>query len=262
MPLSSLLFLIVSGVLMTSVALVGARSARTRQARAAQELAQRRQRLWGSDHRDASVDLLARRRVVFVAIPGWSQRLDHRLEDSLGTEIGTALEQPRPRRWAKNGRRSRFSTVCIEVDDCSGARRLKIVRPSGVRWAPLEVFDSGGSLVGTIARTDRRHFVVRDAGSAAVARIERRSRGHAVDYRITDEAGAEVARIVDFRHLDDREPSESLWLKFRRAAYDTAVAEEHVLDVEPTVSRELRPLLLAAAAAVYLAFQAPFEDGA
>jgi hypothetical protein len=208
------------------------------------------------------VDLVERSRVVFIAIPGWEQRLDHRLEDAFGTEIGSALEQPRPRRWSKNGRRSRFTTVSVEIYDHHGARRLSIIRPPGLRWAPLEVFDAGGSPLGSIARNGRGRFVLRDRWAVAIGAIARRSRSHAVNYSITDSLGLEVATISDFRHLHERRSSdESLWAKVRRAAYAGSAVNEHVLQVSRPVSRELRLLILAAAAGVYLVLQTPFQDG-
>jgi len=48
----------------------------------ADALAALRRRLWGDERPETGVDLVERNRIVFIAKPGWEQRLDHRLQDA------------------------------------------------------------------------------------------------------------------------------------------------------------------------------------
>jgi hypothetical protein len=221
-----------------------------------------RQALWGDASDETGVDLLDRARVVFVQMNGWEQRLDHRLEDTDGREIGMALEKPRPRFLSKNGPRSRFSTVRVEISDRSGTKRLEVVRPSGLTMQPLQVIDASGELFGTVRRQGRRTFVVHDPWGLPIGLIERRS-GGGVDYALKDRSGRELGTISDYWHLAERTkpPRTDRWTRLKKALHG-GVAREHVLEfTDPHLNRESRALLLGAAASVYLAFQAPFQDG-
>jgi hypothetical protein len=123
------------------------RAVRRREARS-RALPEIRRLLWGDEPRESAFDLLERNRILFIGVElGWEQRLDHRLEDAGGTEIGSSLQQPRPGRLSpRNGRPSRFTTVRVEIRDENQVKQLEIVRPSGIRTQPLEIFD-GSELV-------------------------------------------------------------------------------------------------------------------
>jgi hypothetical protein len=221
-----------------------------------------RHALWTGAPDEAGVDLLDRTRVVFVQMNEREQRLDHRLEDTDGREIGTALEQPRPRSLSKNGPRSRFSTVRVEISDHTGRKRLVVVRPSGLTVQPLQVIDASGELVGTVKREGRRTFLVHDPWGLPIGLIEGRNRA-GVDYALKDRSGREIGTISDYWHLAERTkpPRTDRWTRLKKAL-DGHVAREHVLELtDPHLNRESRALLLGAAASVYLAFQAPFQDG-
>jgi hypothetical protein len=221
-----------------------------------------RHRLWAGASNETGVDLLDRTRVVFVQMNGWEQRLDHRLEDPYGGQIGMALQQPRPRSLSKNGPRSRFSTVRVEISDHTGRKRLEVVRPSGLTMQPLQVIDASGELLGTVKRQGRRTFVVQNPWGLPVGLIEGRS-GAGVDYALKDRSGRDLGTISDYWHLAERAkpPRTDRWSRLKKAL-DGHVAREHVLELtDPHLSHELHALLLGAAASVYLAFQRPFQDG-
>jgi hypothetical protein len=227
-------------------------------------LPEARRLLWGDAPRESATDLLERNRILFVGVElGWEQRLDHRLEDAGGAEIGSSLQQPRPGRLSLNGRRSRFATVRVEIRDDNQVKQLEIVRPSGVRTQPLEIFDGIGAPVGTIARDGRRSFAVLDASGTRIGTIVRRSRGYTVDYALLDACDVHVGFISDLPHLIERATvpagngtAASLWKALRAVQ-----PPEHVLELQLPASRVFRSLMLGAAASVYLALQRPFEDG-
>src|SRR4051794_16921299 len=229
-------------------------------AKKADALAELRRRLWGDERAETGVDLFERNRIVFIAKPGWEQRLDHRLEDARGIDIGSTAEHPPPGRWSSNGPRSRFSTVRVQVSDDQGGTQLEITRLPGLRMPPLEVRDGTGTLVGTIARDGRYSFSILDASGVRIGAIVRKSRRHAVDYGLLDSAGIEAGSISDFPHLVDRAWATSdhdvrLLVKALRAIQP----DEHVLELRAPSSRVFKSLALAAAASVYLAFQRPYQ---
>lgn len=72
---------------------------------------------------ETGVAFLERNTFVFVAANGLERRLDHEIQDAERTLIGSALQQPRPRRLTSdNGRPSRFKTVRVEIRDATGTR--------------------------------------------------------------------------------------------------------------------------------------------
>lgn len=261
---TTLLPFLVFGVLVVLAYLVfGPRAVRRREARS-RALTEVRRLLWGDAPRESAIDLLERNRILFIGLElGWEQRLDHRLEDAGGTEIGSSLQQPRPGRLSRNGRPSRFTTVRVEIRDEHQVKQLEIVRPSGIRTQPLEIVDGIGARVGTIARDGRRSFAVLDAPGTRIGTIVRRSRGHAVDYALLDACGVDVGFISDLPHLIER--ASILAATGTAASLRKALKEhqppEHVLELQLPTSRVFRSLMLGAAASVYLALQHPFEDG-
>jgi hypothetical protein len=200
---------------------------------------------------------------VFASAPGLHSRLDHRIEDEDGTEIGSVLEQPRPSRWAGDSNFPRIGRVRLEVCDESGAKVVDIVRPFGPSLRALRVVDRFGVLAGTIRRTGLRRFAARDRFGHDVGTVFRKGRGYSVDYVIESSTQGAVATISDFRHIANRlelskATADSPPVKGRRKW--SRVAEEHVLEIDSPVTEEFRVLMLGAAAAVYLALQPPFFD--
>lgn len=263
MPTSPLAALALFGLITLAWVTVMPRLLARTQELKAKKLADVRRRLWDDEPRGPAAELLDRNRFVFVSIkPGWEQRLDHRVEDAHGAEIGSSLQQPRPRRLSRNGPPSRLSTVRIEIRDENDLKQLEIRRPPGLRRQPLEIFDASGLPVGTIKRDGRRSFAVLDASGVRTGRIVRRSRGHTVDYALMDSASVEVGSISDFRHRTKRaagpiRDGKARLLKEVLAEQPT----EHVLELHTPASRVFRSLMLGAAASVYLALQQPFQDG-
>jgi len=246
--------LLVSGLaLVVAFALLTPKLAASAKARHQAWLHEVRRPLWDKADEEHGFDLFDRSCVVFVGMDGWEQRLDHRLEDGHGREVGVALEHPRPGQWSLNGRRSRFTTVRVEVCDERGVKRLEVVRPAGLTNQPLQILDNYGQALGTLRRQGRRSFVLLDRWSQPIVWVERMSRGYAVDYTLADRSGRPLGRISDFRHLADDGTKRRL---------PTTEAREHVLEVsDPQMDSEHRALLLAVASSVYLALQRPLEDG-
>jgi hypothetical protein len=261
---TDLLPFLVFGVLVAVVYFVLLpRAAKRREARS-RALFEVRRLLWGDAPAESATDLLERNRILFIGMElGWEQRLDHRLEDAGGTEIGSSLQKPRPGRLSRNGLPSRLTTVRIEIRDEKDVKQLEIVRPSGIRTQPLEVFDGIGARVGTIARDGRRSRAVLDAAGMRIGTIVRRSCGYAVDYALLDACDVNVGFISDLPHLIERAslPAGDGTAASLRNAVKESQPSEHVLELYEPASREFRSLMLGAAASVFLALQDPFEDG-
>lgn len=220
-------------------------------------LSEVRRRLWGDERRETLVDLMDRNRFVFVSSSLAEARLEHSIEDEKGLLIGSSRQQPRPRWWENAS--SRFSVVRLEICDEGGVKRVEVIRPPGIRTSPLQVFDGYGSLVGTIGRDGRRRFAVSDASNLRIGAIVRRSHGLTVDYAFTDALGAEIGSISDFRHITKR--ARNLFLDGKpKLGPPGTQPDEHVLEISTPVSRDLRILMLGAAASVYLTLQRPHED--
>jgi hypothetical protein len=214
--------------------------------------------------RAVGLDLTRRKTFVFVSASNLSRRLDHRIEDEDGTEIGSILEQPRPGRWAGDSNFPRISKVRLEIFDESGSRTVEIVRPFGPSFRALQVTDGVGVPIGTIRRSAWRRFVLRDRFGHVVGTIVRKGWGYEVDYMIEDSAHAAVATISDFERIADRlEQSRATagWSSAKKRRHRWGPQpDEHVLEITAPVTEELRVLMLGTAAAVFLVLQTPFFD--
>jgi hypothetical protein len=258
---------LVIGVLGVVAWLVLKKTEHTEEARS-RALSEVRQLLWGDAPRESATDLLERNRILFIGMQlHLEHRLDHRLEDAGGAEIGSSLRQPRPGLVSRGGAASRFETVRVEICGENQVKQLEIVRRSGVRRQPLEIFDGTGTRVGTIARDGRRSFAMRDASGARIGTIVRRSGGYTVDYALLDAFDVDVGFISDFPHVIERAsvpvsnaPATSRrWPSIR--IFAAGQPPEHVLELRLPASRTFRSLMLGAAASVYLTLQDPCEDG-
>ncbi len=152
----------------------------------------------------------------------------------------------------------------VEIRDSYDSKQLEIVRPSGIRTRPLEIFDGSGALVGTIARDRRRSFAVLDASGVRIGTIARRSWGYKIDYALMDSSGGEVGSISDLSHLTKGAsgPVSGARTTFLRDVFEGGgQPKEHVLEIQAPASRAFRSMMLGAAASVYLALQTPFTDG-
>lgn len=239
--MTPLLPFLVFGVLVVVAYLVfKPRAVRRREARS-RALSEIRRLLWGDEPRESAFDLFERNRILFIGVElGWEQRLDHRLEDAGGTEIGSSLQQPRPGRLSpRNGRPSRFTTVRVEIRDENQVKQLEIVRPSGIRTQPLEIFDGFGARVGTIARDGGRSFAVLDASGTRIGTIVRRSRGYTIDYALLDACDVDVGFISDLPHLIERAsiPAGNGTAASLLKALKDLQPPEHVLELQLPASR-------------------------
>jgi hypothetical protein len=146
--------------------------------------------------------------------------------------------------------------VRVVVTDTFGDRELEIVRDSGLRTPPLEVFDGVGARVGTLVREGRYAYELRDTSGLRVGTIVRRSRRHDVDYELLDASGASVGWISDLQHVAARTASAAT-LEPLVKALGGSQPSEHVLEVRSDADVTFRRLALAAAASVFLYLQTP-----
>lgn len=258
---------LVTGVLAVVAWLVLKKTELTEEAQS-RALSEVRQLLWGDAPRESATDLLERNRILFIGMKlHLEHRLDHRLEDAGGAEIGSSLRQPRPGLVSPGGAASRFETVRVEIRDENQVKQLEIVRRSGVRRQPLEIFDGTGTRVGTITRDGRRSFAMLDASGTRIGTIVSRSRGHTVDYALLDAFDVDVGFISGLSHVIERAsvpvgnaPATSRRLPSIRI-FAAGQPPEHVLELRLPASRTFRSLMLGAAASVYLILQDPCVDG-
>jgi hypothetical protein len=195
--------------------------------------------------------LLQRNTFVFVDTrPGLERRLDHRIEDAEGQEIGTVAQVPPPGRWvSNNGRPS--GTVKLEIRDADETCIGHIVRPGGRFAPPFTVLDSERVPVGFVKTEGRRRAVMTDVLGRHLATIQRISRQHRVDYAIEDATGRAIGTISDLRAIAARLEG----VVDRKSSYSQP--HEHVLEITAPVEPDVRLLMLGAAAGVYLVLQRP-----
>jgi hypothetical protein len=226
-------------------------------------LSELRERASQQSSREAGLEFLERNTFVFVSISTLERRLDHRIDDADGLRIGSALQQPRPTRWASGGGRpSSLREVHVEICGADDVKVVEVVRARGIRAQPLQIRDRAGVLVGTIARDGSSRFALRDPLGGRIGTIERKSRGYAVDYALKDAADGVVGTISDFTHVARRlaTPGLAPARPLLKRLFGVNQPDEHVLEITAPVTRDLRIVLLGAAAAVYLSLQQPFTD--
>ena len=196
--------------------------------------------------------LLQRNTFVFVDTrPGLERRLDHRIEDADGQEVGTAAQVPPPGRWVSNNGRP-GGTVKVEICDADETCVAHIVRPGG-RFAapPFTVLDAERIPVGFVKTEGRRRAVMTDVLGRHLGTIQRISRQHRVDYAIEDATGRPIGTISDLRAIAARLEG----VVDRKSSYSQP--HEHVLEITAPVEPDVRLLMLGAAAGVYLVLQPP-----
>jgi hypothetical protein len=203
-----------------------------------------------SEH-EGLTHLLQRSTFVFVDTrPGLERRLDHRIEDAEGQEIGTVVQVPPPGRWvSNNGRPS--DTVKVEIRDADETCVGHIVRPGGRFAAPFTVLNAERIPVGFVKTEGRRRAVMTDVLGRPLATIQRISRHYRVDYAIEDATGRAIGIISDLRAIAARLEG----AVDRKSSY--IQPDEHVLEITGPVEPDLRLLMLGAAAGVYLVLQRP-----
>jgi hypothetical protein len=208
------------------------------------------------------LDVTNRNTFVFVSASRLARRLDHWIESEEGIKVGSVLEQPRPGRWAGDSNFPRLFRVRLDVYDENGLQLLEIVRAFGLGPRPLSVTDREGVLVGTVRRTGFRRFALRDRFGQRIGSIVRAGYLHGVDFVIKDAAGQEVGSIADFAHIARRSETSSVAGRARAKRWLNLgnPTDEHVLEITGHVTPELRALMLASSAAVYLVLQPPYFE--
>jgi hypothetical protein len=206
--------------------------------------------------REGLVGLLQRTTFVFVSTSGLERRLDHRIEDADGHEVGSVAQTPPPGRWTSNSGRP-SGTVRVDIRDLNGTCIAQLVRPGGLFAPPFTVLDGTRIPVGFVKREGRRRALMTDVLGRPLGTIQRvgRQHPHRVDYAIEDVTGSAIGTISDFEAITARLAG----LVSKKWLYGQA--DEHVLEITTPVEPDVRLLMLGAAAGVYLVLQRPASHG-
>lgn len=210
---------------------------------------------WEPGFERAPSALLESDRLVFVHDLTDDQRLGHRILGELKHEIGRVAEDgTAPKRWWKLAWRPSGAPIRVSAFDSDGVRVVSFTRPR-VGAKRCEIADGSGRLLGEVVmpRFRFRPALV-DASGQPVATVTRRKHAGTLAYTVYDCAGLEVGRI----HDSSADALEGLgrWLQRFKAS------REHTLEMSSGVAGDLRAMLIAVVAGLYLAFlTSPAEQG-
>jgi hypothetical protein len=151
--------------------------------------------------------------------------------------------------------------VRLAIHDSAGIKLLELLRPPGLLRGAA-VTDGHGARIGWIAKRRRRRFEFESVVGQRIGTITRRARFYGVEYEIEDSAGTQVGRIVDPARLAAeaaRGEPERRWSHLKRRLDLTLTNEpsRHLLLIRGHADVDLRLMMLASAAAVYLVLQTP-----
>jgi hypothetical protein len=198
-------------------------------------------------------DLLRQSRLVFVHDLKDDKRLNHRILGELGTEVGSVAEEGTgPKRFWKYKWWPAKAPIRVAVRDAAGVKMVEFLRPRADAKR-FEIADGSGRALAALVM-DRRRFrpMLDDVVGQRAASFTRKKRAGTRDYTVFDVTGVEVARIRD--SSADRLEGLSRCLQRLRAS------REHTLEITREVTTDLRLMLLAAVAGLYLAFETPPAD--
>lgn len=131
-----------------------------------------------------------------------------------------------------------FMTHRLSVYDARGAKVLEMTRPRKVFKSRLVVIDGARRTVGEIVQRNvfgKIHFDLQDSRGNQLGQI-RAENWVAWDFSIVDGGDREVARIT------------KKWVGLTKATFTTA--DNYVVEVDPSLSGDLRLLVLASAVGV------------
>jgi hypothetical protein len=194
--------------------------------------------------------LLEQNGLVFVHDLKDDERLRHRILGELREEIGTVAEDgTAPKRWWKLKWRPSRAPVRVSVFDAAGARVVSFTRPR-VGAKRFEIADGSGRVLGELVmeRFRWRPALV-DAVGQPVATVTRRKHAGTLVFTVHDRAGLAIGSIRD--SSADALDGVARWLQRLRAP------REHTLELGGAVSGDVRLMLLALVAGLYLVFLTP-----
>jgi uncharacterized protein YxjI len=131
-----------------------------------------------------------------------------------------------------------FLTHTLSIYDAADNKVLEVVRPRKVFKSKFEVKDGSGRVVGRIVQSNvfgKITFELQDAGSNKLGAIKAEN-WRAWDFAIVDAQDAEIGRI------------DKKFVGVAKSIFTTA--DNYVVDIQPSVSGDLRLMALGAALAV------------
>lgn len=196
-------------------------------------------------------DLLRQSRLVFVHDLTDDNRLTHTIVGELGAQVGTVVEEGTgPKRLWKLEWRPGNAPTRVAVYDEAGDKVVEFLRPKAAAKR-FEIADGAGRVLGALVMEKRKWRPrLEDAMGQPIATVTRTSRLQAFDYTIFDSVGQEVGRIRD--SSADELDGVSRWLQMLFRA-----SRGHALELIREVTPDLRLILLATVAGLYLAFETP-----
>lgn len=192
-------------------------------------------------------DLLQRDMFVVSQKPKFIELTnEYRILDEAGEEIGAIRQEGQTK--ARKVLRfltsvDQFLTHRLAVYDREGAKVLELVRPAKFLKSTLQVTGPDGGLLGKIVQENvvgRKRFRLEGPAGEVLGSIEGES-WVSWDFALRDAEGTEVGRVT------------KQWAGILREGFTTA--DHYLVKISPSVSPELRPLLVAAGAGVDLALK-------
>jgi uncharacterized protein YxjI len=192
-------------------------------------------------------ELLAQERLIFrqkVKLIEMNQ--EFKIWDESGAEVGTIRQEGQS--GLKKAARlisslDQFMTHTLAVYDASGAKVCELTRPRKVFKSRLTVMDGAGRGAGTITQANvfgKIRFDLHGAMGEAIGQI-RAENWRAWNFSIVDSNEREVARIT------------KSWEGLAKTLFTSA--DNYVLEIDPSVTGDLRLLILASAAGVDVALK-------
>jgi uncharacterized protein YxjI len=166
---------------------------------------------------------------------------EYRVRDEHGREVGFVREEGQSalKKFARLASQlDQFMTHTLAVYDSDGRKVLEIKRPSKIFKSRVLVADGMGRPVGEIVQKNvfgKIRFDLQDPSAQSLGQI-RAENWRAWDFAIVDATEQEVARIT------------KKWVGLAKAAFTTA--DNYVVELDPSVSGDLRLFVLASAAGV------------
>jgi uncharacterized protein YxjI len=142
-----------------------------------------------------------------------------------------------------------FLTHRLAVYDDDGSKVLELIRPAKVLKSTLQVNDGSGAARGKIVQKNvlgKKRFALEDGSGRMLGSIDAEN-WRSWDFAVHDEQGLEVARIT------------KRWSGALREIFTTA--DHYMVEITGSPSRELRLLIVAAAAAIDTALKQDDSGG-
>jgi uncharacterized protein YxjI len=143
-----------------------------------------------------------------------------------------------------------FLTHRLAVTDAGGERVLTMERPAKVMKSKIKIQDGSGAERGTISQGNivgKKHFSLSGASGEVLGTLDAEN-WRSWDFSIRDAGGPEVGRIT------------KKWAGLIKEGFTTA--DTYILQItDPAVSKDLRFLMLAAAASIDVALKQDDSGG-